>query len=593
MLKRLFSYYKNYKIYAILSPIMMLCEVIADVAIPMLMGLILNCVSKDSLSSQDIGYIATVGGAMVLLALFAMFCGGYSNRLAAKASMGAGAELREDLFVKIQSFSFADIDKFSTPSLITRLTTDVNNLQQSSMMVLRMAVRSPFMFLFAFIAAAIINLKLACIFLVAVPILAVVIIVIMKNAHPRFTKFHHEIDNLNTSVQENLVNMRVVKTFVREEHEKEKFKKANDKLTNTAIKAIKLVIMNMPFMQLIVYACIIAVLWFGSSIVLDTSIGHLLGTIEANTGMMAGNLMSLITYVTQILASLMMLSMMFLQFTRARTSAQRVLEVIDTQPSLTNPSDPVFTVKDGSIEFSNVCFRYEGGTIDDTLKDISFHINSGETIGIIGATGSAKSSLVQLIPRLYDVRKGSVKVGGRDVREYDLEVLRDSVAMVLQKNTLFSGTIRENMQWGKPDATDEEIIESLKNAQAWGFVNSFTGGLDTDLSQGGVNLSGGQKQRLCIARALLKKPKIIILDDSTSAVDMATDAKIMEAFKRELKNVTTIIIAQRIRSIQTADRIVVLDDGMLNAIGTHQELLENNEIYRDIYTSQQEGVMGQ
>lgn len=593
MLKRLFSYYKNYKVYAILSPIMMLCEVIADVAIPMLMGLILNRVTRPSLSASDIKYIAMVGGAMVLLALFAMFCGGYSNRLAAIASMGAGAELREDLFVKIQSFSFADVDKFSTPSLITRLTTDVNNLQQSSMMVLRMAVRSPFMFLFAFIAAALINAKLASIFLIAVPILATVIIIIMKKAHPRFSKFHHEIDNLNTSVQENLVNARVVKTFVREDHEKGKFRKANDKLTDTAINAIKLVIMNMPFMQLIVYACIIAILWFGSSIVLDTSIGHLLGTIEENTGMMAGNLMSLITYVTQILMSLMMLSMMFLQFTRARTSAERVLEVLDTEPSLRNPDEPVFTVNNGSIEFNNVCFRYEGGTIDDTLKDISFHIKSGETIGIIGSTGSAKSTLVQLIPRLYDVKSGSVSVGGLDVRKYDLEVLRDSVAMVLQKNTLFSGTIRENMQWGKPDATDEEITDALKNAQAWNFVSSFPDGLDTDLSQGGVNLSGGQKQRLCIARALLKKPKIIILDDSTSAVDMATDAHIMEAFERELKDVTTIIIAQRIRSIQTADRIIVLDEGTVNAVGTHSELMENNEIYRDIYISQQEGVMEQ
>lgn len=593
MIKRLFSYYKNYKIYAILSPIMMLCEVMADVAIPMLMGLILNRVSKASLSAADIEYIALIGGAMVALALFAMFCGGYSNRLAAKASMGAGAEIREDLFVKIQSFSFADVDKFSTPSLITRLTTDVNNLQQSSMMVLRMAVRSPFMFLFAFIAAALINAKLASIFLIAVPILATVIIIIMKKAHPRFSKFHHEIDNLNTSVQENLVNARVVKTFVREDHEKGKFRKANDKLTDTAINAIKLVIMNMPFMQLIVYACIIAILWFGSSIVLDTSIGHLLGTIEENTGMMAGNLMSLITYVTQILMSLMMLSMMFLQFTRARTSAERVLEVLDTEPSLRNPDEPVFTVNNGSIEFNNVCFRYEGGTIDDTLKDISFHIKSGETIGIIGSTGSAKSTLVQLIPRLYDVKSGSVSVGGLDVRKYDLEVLRDSVAMVLQKNTLFSGTIRENMQWGKPDATDDEITDALKNAQAWNFVSSFPDGLDTDLSQGGVNLSGGQKQRLCIARALLKKPKIIILDDSTSAVDMATDAHIMEAFERELKDVTTIIIAQRIRSIQTADRIIVLDEGTVNAVGTHSELMENNEIYRDIYISQQEGVMEQ
>ena len=593
MIKRLFSYYKNYKIYAILSPIMMLCEVIADVAIPMLMGLILNRVTENALTSSDINYILKIGGAMIVLALFAMFCGGYSNRLAAIASMGAGAEMREELFVKIQSFSFADIDKFSTPSLITRLTTDVNNLQQSSMMVLRMAVRSPFMFLFAMISAMLINTRLACVFLIAVPVLFTVVLIIMKKANPRFKKFQREIDNLNTSVQENLVNMRVVKTFVREDHERAKFKKANDSLTNTAINAIKLVIMNMPFMQLIVYACIIAILWFGSNIVLDTSIGELLGTIEEGTGMKAGNLMSLITYVTQILSSLMMLSMMFLQFTRARASADRIIEVLDTEPSLKNPDTPVYSVEDGSISFDNVSFRYNSGTTEDTLKNISFSIKSGETIGIIGSTGSAKSTLVQLIPRLYDANQGSIKVGGLNVRDYDLEVLRDSVAMVLQKNTLFSGTIRENMKWGCSDASDEEIIQALKNAQAWSFVSSFPSGLDTDLSQGGVNLSGGQKQRLCIARALLKKPKIIILDDSTSAVDMATDAKIMEAFERELKSTTTIIIAQRIRSIQTADRIIVLDDGKLSAIGTHNELLESNEIYRDIYLSQQEGVIAQ
>ncbi|MBE7067198.1 MAG: ABC transporter ATP-binding protein [Ruminococcaceae bacterium] len=593
MIKRLFSYYKNYKIYAIMSPVLMLLEVIADVAIPMLMGLILNRVQSKTLGTEDIKYIILVGCAMVALALFAMFCGAYSNRLAAIASMGAGAELREELFVKIQSFSFADIDKFSTPSLITRMTTDVNNLQQSSMTVLRMAIRSPFMFLFALIAAMMISVKLACIFLVAVPILAIVIVVIMRKAHPRFTKFQGEIDNLNTSVQENLVNIRVVKTFVRENHEEEKFKKSNDSLTHTAINAIKLVIMNMPIMQLIIYACIIAILWFGSNLVLDTSIGHVLGTISEGAGIMSGNLMSLITYVTQILMSLMMLSMMFLQFTRARASADRIIEVLDTEPSLTNPAEPITQVRDGSIEFENVSFKYSGGTIDDTLKSINFSIKSGETIGIIGSTGSAKSTLVQLIPRLYDVTGGSVSVGGVNVKNYDLTVLRDSVAMVLQKNTLFSGTIRENMKWGDKEASDEEIIEALKHAQAWSFVSSFPNGLDTDLSQGGTNLSGGQKQRLCIARALLKKPKIIILDDSTSAVDMATDAKIMEAFEAELKDTTTIIIAQRIRSIQTADRIIVLDEGKLNAMGTHEELLESNEIYRDIYISQQEGVLAQ
>lgn len=590
MIKRLIAYFKNYKFYAILCPVLMLFEVLGDVMMPVLMAQIINRVSPDkAFTNEDIYYVLKMGGVMVIVALAAMFCGAFSSYLASKASMGAGAELREDLFTKIQTFSFSNIDYFSVPSLITRMTTDVNNLQQTGMMCLRMLVRSPFMFIFALIMALSIHTELACIFLVAIPILAIAIILIMKTVHPRFMSFHEKIDDLNTSVQENLTNIRVVKSFVREKHEKEKFKKANDRLTSTGINAIKIVIMNMPIMQLVMYVCILAIVLFGGRLVVDTTLGR----VAAEAGLEPGDLLSFITYVSQILTSLMMLSMLFLQFTRARASGQRVLEVLDTEVDIKDPENPIAEVPDGTIAFENVAFRYKSGNIEDTLSDINLHIESGETIGIIGSTGSAKTTLVQLIPRLYDVTKGSVKVGGHDVREYGLETLHDSVAMVLQKNTLFSGTVRDNMKWGNPDATDEEIINACKQAQAWDFISKKPEGLDGEVSQGGANFSGGQKQRLCIARALLKKPKIIILDDSTSAVDTATDAKIREAFDAELKGITTIIIAQRINSISHADRIVVMDDGKIVDVGTHEELMKTSKIYNEVYTSQQEGVISE
>ncbi len=595
MVKRLLAYFRNYKVYAILCPVMMLLEVVCDVFMPLMMAKIVNRINAGSalgLGGADVEYILKIGGLMVLLALFALFCGAYSNRLAAVASMGAGAEMREALFTKIQTFSFSDLDRFSVPSLITRLTTDVNNLQQTGMMVLRMLIRAPFMFFMALIIAVSINAELAAVFLVAIPGLGTAIFLIMKKAHPRFVLLQNKIDDLNASVQENLINMRVVKSFVRSGYEKEKFKKANDDMTRTAIHAVKLVITNMPLMQLIVYSCIIAILWLGGSMVVDTSAGELV-TGTSVSGLHTGDLLSLISYVSQILMSLMMLSMLFLQFVRARASAERVFEVLDTDPKLTDPENPVTEVPDGSITFRNVSFRYATGSGEDTLSGIHLDIRSGETIGIIGATGAAKTTLVQLIPRLYDVTDGTLLVGGRNVKEYSLETLRDAVAMVLQKNTLFSGTIRENMKWGNPDATDAEIMEACRHAQAWDFVSKMPAGLDTDLSRGAANLSGGQKQRLCIARALLKHPKIIILDDSTSAVDMANDSKIQEAFTTELKGITTIVIAQRIRSIAHADRIIVLDDGKISAIGNHETLLAENEIYRDVYTSQQEGVISE
>ena len=596
MIKRLAAYFKNYKLPAILCPVLMLFEVMGDVAMPWLMAQILNRVDVSraaEFTTADIYYVLKIGGLMVLVSLIAMFCGAYSSRLAAIASQGAGAELREDLFVKIQKFSFSNIDYFSIPSLITRLTTDVNNLQQTGMMCLRMLVRSPFMFLFALIMSISIHAELACVFLIAIPLLTIAVVVIMKKAHPRFMAFQDKIDDLNTSVQENLTNIRVVKSFVRGDYEKKKFKKSNDDLTATGIRAVKLVILNMPIMQLIVYICIIAILFFGGRVVVDTGLAELTGKVYEYTGLQAGDLLSLISYVTQILSSLMMLSMLFLQFTRARASGQRVLEVLDTKIDITDPENALTEVPDGSIDFENVSFRYRMGSGEDTLSGINLHIRSGETIGIIGSTGSAKTTLVQLIPRLYDVTEGRIKVGGHDVKEYALEPLHDAVAMVLQKNTLFSGTVRDNMRWGDPDASDEEIREACEHAQAWDFVSKLPEGLDTDLSQGGANLSGGQKQRLCIARALLKHPKIIILDDSTSAVDTATDAKIRQAFSEELGGITTLIIAQRITSISNADRIIVLDDGKINAVGTHEELMETNEIYRDVYTSQQEGVISE
>lgn len=590
MIKRLLSYFKNYKLPAILCPLLMLLEVLGDVAMPMFMAKIVNRVSADRVfTNTDIYYILKTGGLMVLVALAAMFCGAFSSYLASKASMGAGAELRDDLFTKIQTFSFSNIDYFSVPSLITRMTTDVNNLQQTGMMCLRMLVRSPFMLIFALIMALSIHKQLALVFIVAIPILATAIILIMKTVHPRFMAFHERIDDLNTSVQENLTNIRVVKSFVREKQEKEKFKKANDKLTDTGINAIKIVIMNMPIMQLIMYTCILAIVFFGGRIVVDTTLGN----IAKDVGLEAGDLLSFITYVSQILMSLMMLSMLFLQFTRARASGQRVLEVLDTEVDIKDPEQPITEVTDGSVDFVNASFRYKSGNKEDVLSNINLHINAGETIGVIGSTGSAKTTLVQLIPRLYDTTGGEVKVGGHNVRKYGLEPLHDAVAMVLQKNTLFSGTVRDNMKWGNPDATDEEIIEACKQAQAWDFISKKPGALDSEVSQGGANFSGGQKQRLCIARALLKKPKIIILDDSTSAVDTATDAKIREAFAKELKGITTIIIAQRITSISHADRIVVLDDGKINAVGTHEELLQTCEIYKEVYTSQQEGVISE
>ena len=544
-----------------------------EISIPVLMSRIVDI----GIPRQDLAYIVKIGLLMVLMAILGMFAGALSSRLAAKASMGFASELRNGLFKSVQSFSFSNIDRFSSASLVTRLTTDVTNAQNAFQMCIRMLVRSPVMLIGATIMAFSINSSLVAVFLITIPILAVTLFLITKTAHPRFIAMLKKYDGLNSAVQENLISIRVVKSFVRSDYEKAKFKNANDGLMDASMRAEKVVIFNMPIMQLSVYACIIAILWFG-------------GGLIANGSMETGELISFISYVTQILMSLMMICMAFTNLVISRASLTRITEVLNEQPVIKDSAQEDLEVADGSIEFRNVTFAYYSTAEEVNIKNVNLKIHSGETIGIIGGTGSAKSTLVQLIPRLYDVNQGEVLVGGRNVKDYKLKTLRSSVAMVLQKNVLFSGTIKDNLRWGNAQATDQEIEESCRAACAHDFITGFPNGYETELGQGGVNVSGGQKQRLCIARALLCKPKILILDDSTSAVDTATDASIRDALKTALKGSTKIIIAQRITSVCEADRIIVMDDGSISDIGTHKELLERNEIYREVYNSQQKGV---
>lgn len=567
-------YMSKYKLYAILCPLAVIGEVMLEIRVPFLMAKIVDV----GIPSHDIQYVIRTGGMMLLMALFALLFGVLSSKFAAKAAMGFGSELRRGLFEKIQDFSFSNIDKFSTASLVTRITTDVNNAQNAFMMTIRILVRAPLMLVSATIMAFTINASLVNVFLVAVPILAVALLLIGAAAFPPFNAMLKKYDKMNGSVQENLIAIRVVKAFVRSVHEKAKFKAANDDLMQASIKAERIIICNVPFMQLTMYACIISILWFGGNMIIGGS-------------MLTGELISFISYVTQILMALMMISMVFINIVLSRASIGRITEVLDEPIDITDHDAVEGTeVEDGSIDFQHVFFKYNRESDNDILEDVNLHIEPGETVGIIGGTGSAKTTLVQLIPRLYDVTSGQVLVGGRDVRDYRLETLRNSVSMVLQKNVLFSGTIKENLKWGNADATDDEIVSACEAAQAHGFISSFPKGYDTDLGQGGVNLSGGQKQRLCIARALLKRPKIIILDDSTSAVDTATDAKIRQAFRDNLRETTTLIIAQRITSVCDSDKIIVLNEGKVDAVGTHEELLETNEIYREVYRSQQKGV---
>lgn len=574
MIKKLKPYLKGYGKYALLCCFCMIGEAVLELVMPFLMAKIVDV----GIPNHDMNYVIKMGALMVGVAIFSLFCGCSASWLSAKAGMGFGSQLRKAVFDKVQEFSFANIDHFSTASLVTRTTTDINNIQNMFLMLNKMALRAPMMLIFAIFMASMINSELVMIFFAVVPVLAIALYLIVKISFPRFTAMLKKYDALNGAIQENLISIRVVKAFVRAKHEKEKFAESNDGLMQASINAEKVIIFNMPIMQLSTYICIIAILWFGGNLVIGGS-------------MKTGELMSFITYVTQILMSLMMLSMIFVNILISRASISRVIEVLDEPVDIEDGSHPEYTLEDGSIIFKNVGFGYKKDSAERVLTNINLEIKSGETIGIIGGTGSSKTSLVQLIARLYDVNDGQLLVGGHDVKDYSLKTLRDGVSMVLQKNVLFSGSITENLKWGDENATDEEIVEACRQACADEFIQNLPGQYDMDLGQGGVNVSGGQKQRLTIARALLKKPKIIILDDSTSAVDTATDAKIRQAFKENLKDTTTLIIAQRISSIESADRIVVMDDGRINAIGTHEELLANNEIYQEVYYSQNKGVI--
>ncbi len=574
MLKKLLSCVGKYKKYAILTPLVMLGEVLMEVSIPFVMALMVD----NGIGKNDTDYTIKMGLIMVAMAIVSFICGALGGKFAAIAGMGFAKNVRKRLFDKVQDFSFSNVDKFSTASLVTRLTTDVTNVQNTFMMMIRMAVRSPFMLIFALIMAISINARLALVFLIAIPVLGVGMVLITSKAFPRFEKMLAKYDALNSRVQENLIGIRVVKAFVREKFEGEKFVASAGDVRAAQVKAEKIVILGHPLMQLTMYVCIVCVIYFGSNMVIGGS-------------MLIGQLSSFITYITQILMSLMMLSMIFVMTTISMASMHRIVEIFDEMPDIADDdADPALVPADGSIVFDNVSFSYSGDKNNLNLTNISLDIKSGETIGVIGGTGSAKSTLVQLIPRLYDVTDGRILVGGHDVRDYKIDNLRNQVAMVLQKNVLFSGTIKNNLRWGNENATDEQIIEACKQAQAHDFIMSFPDGYETDLGQGGVNVSGGQKQRLCIARALLKKPRIVILDDSTSAVDTATDAKIRSAFRSELADTTTIIIAQRISSVSDADRIIVLDDGKIDAFDTHENLLKFNKIYMEVYRSQQKGA---
>ncbi|MGO4988605.1 ABC transporter ATP-binding protein [Gallicola sp. Sow4_E12] len=574
-MKTLLPYMRKYRKFAILCPLFMVLELSSDILIPYLMSLIVDV----GIMTRDVSYITRTGGIMIAIALVGMIIGIMSAHYGAIAGYGFAAEIRKASFEKIQTFSFANLDQFSVSSLITRLTTDANTVGMTTMMSLRMAIRAPFMMVFALIMAFNINRELARVFLVSLPLLTIILVIILGKARPLFELLQKKVDAVNSITQENLTGIRVVKSFNREDFEEAKFKKGNDELRDTALRAVTIIVAFMPVITVTIFSTIIAVLWIGGLQITAGSMGK-------------GELISFIAYITQVLMAIMMLSIFFMQFMRGQASAKRIEEVLSVESEITSPASPVHQLEDGSIEFENVYFCYPGSR-EKTLHDINLKIKSGEVIGIIGSTGSSKSTLVQLIPRLYDVSSGTLKVGRCDVKSYDVESLRDQVAYVLQKNVLFSGTIRDNMKWGKEDATDEEIIQALKEAQAWEFVSKDDLALDKRVEQGGSNFSGGQKQRLTIARALMKRPKIIILDDSTSAVDVGTDLQIQRTFHEVLEGVTTILIAQRISSIQSADRIIVMNEGKIESIGTHEELLNSSCIYKEIYESQQKGVIGE
>lgn len=573
MIRKLASYVAEFKKDAILTPIFVALEAIMETIIPLLMAWIID----NGVGKGDMKYVCVVGTVMLVVSFISLTCGALSGKYAASASTGFARNLRRAMYYNIQNYSFSNIDKYSTAGLITRLTTDITNVQNAFQMIIRMFVRAPFMLIFAMGMSFYINAKLALVFLGAIIFLGIVLYFIMTRVHPYFMQVFRKYDDLNASVQENLTAIRTVKAYVREEHEIDKFYKASENLYKLFVRAEKLIIINAPAMQFAVYTCILLLSWFGAKMIVSHS-------------MTTGELMSLFTYTTNILMSLMIISMVFVMVIMSKASAERIIEVLEEKSDLANPKNSIYEVKDGSITFKNVNFSYNKSLDNCVLEDVNIKINSGETIGIIGGTGSAKSTLVQLIPRLYDTTSGSVEVGGIDVKKYDIETLRDEVSMVLQKNVLFSGTIKENLRWGNKNATDEELITACRQAQADEFIENFPDKYDTYIEQGGTNVSGGQKQRLCIARALLKKPKILILDDSTSAVDTKTDALIRKAFKETIPDTTKIIIAQRISSVEDADRIIVLNDGKIDGFGSHDELLKCNSIYREVYESQMKGA---
>ncbi len=572
MIKSLAKHINGFKKDSILTPLFMLMEVAMEMIIPLMMASIID----DGVEAGNIRHIYTMGIWMVVAACISLGAGVLGGKFGARASTGFARNLRKAMYDNIQTFSFSNIDKFSTAGLVTRLTTDVTNMQMAYQMILRMCTRAPASLICAMAMSFFINAKLACIYLAAVIVLGGCLIFIMSRTTKYFQQVFHRYDDLNASIQENINGIRVVKAYVREDYENKKFTKASGNVYKMFVKAEGILSFNAPLMQLTVYSCILLISWLGAKMIVGTSLT-------------TGELMSLLTYCMNILMSLMMLSFVFVMITMSYASAQRISEVLNEKSDIVNPKNPVMSVADGSIDFDHVNFTYKKNSDEMVLKDIDLHIKSGETIGIIGGTGSSKSSLVNLISRLYDVTEGAVYVGGRDVRSYDLDTLRNEVAVVLQKNVLFSGTILDNLRWGDKNATEEECIRVCKLACADEFIQSFPNKYETYIEQGGTNVSGGQKQRLCIARALLKKPKILILDDSTSAVDTATDAKIRKAFAEEIPGTTKLIIAQRISSVQNADRIIVMEDGLVNGVGTHEELLKNNAIYRDVYESQTGG----
>ncbi len=579
MIKRLARCIREYKWATILSPICMIGEVAMEILIP----LVLKVLVDDGVEKGNMEVVVWQCILLVLCALCSLSFGVASAFFASKASTGFAKNLRHDMFHRVQRFSFANIDKFSSASIVTRLTSDVANLQMSFQMMIRMAIRSPMMLILALISSVSISPRLSLVFCVALPLLVVALVCLVPLVFKIFDRMFKTYDKLNNTVQENIHGIRVVKSFVRQEEETRKFTQTSHSIFRDSCKAERILSLNGPIMQFCIYGCMLVISWFGTKMVVASGNNELFG-------LTTGGLTSLFTYTTQILSSLMMVSAVFVMLTMSRSPMKRCCEILAEEPDLTSPAtDAVTEVADGSVDFENVSFRYSALAEHRALKEVNLHIPAGAMVGILGGTGSSKSTLVQLIPRLYDVTEGCLKVGGVDVRRYDLEVLRDNVAMVLQKNELFSGTIKENLRWGNPDATDEEMIHACQLACAHEFISSFPNGYDSKIEQGGTNVSGGQKQRLCIARALLKKPKILILDDSTSAVDTHTDAMIRKAFKEEIPNTTKLIIAQRVSSVEGADMIVVMDNGMIHAVGTHQELLASCDIYREVYESQQKG----